>query len=339
MNIILIQTAFIGDVILTTPLFQEIKKVYPGSCLSVVVNSGVEELLSENPYIDSIITIDKKKIKKSIFSFLQFIRSIRNRKFDLCISAHFSYRSSLISFLSGARVRVGYKQAGFSFLHTKVVDRPVLNKHEVDKLFSLIYTSEKEYPGNKRPQIYFSESEAQKYRQLLLGEDLPDRNYIIVAPSSMWETKKMPSDRFIDLIRLILEHTGYSVVLIGSKSDNSLCEEIAGHFPKNCRNLAGKTTLKELAFVIQHSVAVVSNDSSPIHLASAFDIPCVAIFGATVPAFGYTPLSQKQFIAEVNDLDCRPCGIHGGKNCPKSHFRCMKEQNITRIFDELKKLI
>jgi heptosyltransferase-2 len=94
----------------------------------------------------------------------------------------------------------------------------------------------------------------------------------------------------------------------------------------------------ELSYIISKAKCVISNDSSPIHIASAFNIPTLAIFGATIPDFGYTPLSDKAYISEIH-LDCRPCGIHGGRICPKKHFKCMIEQDIGLMFDNILKLI
>lgn len=336
-NILVIQTAFIGDLILTTGLFQEIKKVYPNSRVTVIINSGTESILENNPYIDSILPFDKKKVKKDLWYFGSFIKNIRKQKFTICISFHFSHRSSILSFLSGAKIRIGYKQSGFSFFHTKKIDRPILGKHEVQKLYSLLSAVELEDPKKLRPCIYITENESSSFSKRLSNYNLKKQEYIVIAPSSIWETKRMPSQKFVELITLILSNTNLVVILVGSKSDIELCSGITSQFKERCLDLSGKTSLRELSYVIQNSKAVVSNDSSPVHIASAFNIPIVAIFGATIPSYGYTPLSDKIYIAEVENLPCRSCGIHGGKSCPEIHFKCMVDQEPRKMFLELMK--
>ena len=324
-KILVIQTAFLGDLILSTVLFKRIKKVHPNSHLTLIVNKGTESILKNNPNLDKIITVDKKKTYKNPIEFIKFLISLNNENFEICYSPHFSHRSSIISFFSGASIRVGYKQSGFSFLHTKLIDRPVRGMHEVHKLLSLLGDK-----GVERPEIFPEISEMPKIKEKLDSF----RNYIVVAPSSIWETKRMPIDKFIQLTQKILDETNYLPVIVGSSTDIQLCNALVNKFGEKIINFTGKTNLMELSYIISRAEAVISNDSSPIHIASAFNIPTLAIFGATIPDFGYTPLSDRNVISEVN-LECRPCGIHGGHTCPKIHFKCMMDQDIQEIFAKL----
>ena len=337
MKILVIQTAFLGDLVLTTGLFEYIKKNYTGH-LSVIVNKGTEDVLRANPFVDEVIPFDKKHVKKSPGVFAGFIREIRARKFDMVISPHFSYRSSLISFFSGAKTRIGYKESGFSFLHTRRVSRPLRGVHEVDKLFALVSERIPDDISIKRPKLYFVKNELKKIQSLMAAEKLVKGKYIVVAPSSVWETKRMPEEKFIEVIKHIRKGLRASVVLVGSPKDEELCEMIRKPFGTGVLNFAGKTTLIELSWLISQARAVVTNDSSPIHFASAHNVPTVAIFGATVREFGYTSLADKNKIAEVTGLSCRPCGIHGGNHCPQKHFKCMKEQNPEVIYNMLREV-
>ncbi|MCB1142090.1 MAG: lipopolysaccharide heptosyltransferase II [Leptospiraceae bacterium] len=323
MKILVIQTAFIGDLILSTGFFRSISEKYGTRDISVLVNSGTEDILKGNPYIKEVIPFPKKKIKNNIFKFFEFLRFLKSQNFSICISPHFSHRSSLISFFSGAVKRIGYKESGFSFLHTEKVSRPILGIHEINKLSNLIGVS-----TPKKPELYFISSEIHKIDLELKSIG---KNYVAIAPSSVWETKRMPAEKFIELIRMILDKSTLLPLLIGSKSDQALCEEIQKDFGENIKNFSGKTNLQELSYIISGAKVLISNDSSPIHIASAFNIPTVQIYGATVPDFGYTTLSEMHFISEVNGLNCRPCGIHGGNTCPQNHFRCMKDQNLNEI--------
>lgn len=338
-KILIIQTAFLGDLILTTPLLHEIRIKYPDHKIDIIVNSGTEGVLDSSTDVDKIIPFNKKKVKHSILGFYQFLKKIRKENYAICFSPHFSYRSSIISFFSGAKMRIGYEKSGFSFLHTVRIKRPLRGMHEVDKLYSLIYP-ENEFPLHKRPYLKIDLSKIEKIKALFTKNKIVSGKYIVVAPSSVWETKRMPEEQFIRLIHLIENKIKLPVILIGSPGDRVLCERIAADCKKTkVFNFAGDSNLIELSWIIKNAKGIVTNDSSPIHFASAHNVPTLAIFGATVADFGYTPLADKKYISEVKELQCRPCGIHGGNYCPEKHFKCMKEQNLDVMLSELKKLI
>ena len=235
----------------------------------------------------------------------------------------------MISFFSGAKIRIGYKESGFGFLHTKTYPRPLRGVHEVQKLLQLV-----DSVGLERPEIFLNKEVNGEIKSKM--EDVSE--FIVVAPSSIWETKRMPIEKFIELVRQILENTPYTPVIIGSKNDKYLSDQIVNVHGSKVVDMTGRTNLMELSYIISKAKCVISNDSSPIHIASAFNIPTLAIFGATITDFGYTPLSERHTISEVS-LECRPCGIHGGNICPKQHFRCMMDQNIEEIFLKLKDLL
>jgi heptosyltransferase-2 len=334
-NILIIQTAFLGDLILTTGFIRRVKEKYPESKLFILVNQGSESLLAGNPYITKVIPFNKKQVKKNLLEFFKFLKEIRSYNFEICFSPHFSYRSSIIAFVSRSKKRIGYKQAGFSFLLNEKKNRPILGTHEINKLFSLLDEEKTPY----KPEIFFLEEEIIEIQEAMKTKCILEKPYIVIAPSSIWETKRMPEEKFQALIELILKKTNFIPLLVGSKADEELSNRILKNFGNQVVNFTGQTNLKELCYLISKAKAVVSNDSAPVHIASAFNIPTVAIFGATIPDFGYTPLSSKQFISEVQGLSCRPCGIHGGRFCPKKHFQCMKAQDPNLIFTKLLDLL
>ncbi|PJZ69002.1 ADP-heptose--LPS heptosyltransferase [Leptospira perolatii] len=330
-NILLIQTAFLGDLILTTPLIREVKRLYPDSNLTVLVNKGTESVLEANPWIDQLVPLDKKTIKSSVGAFWKFTGELKLKKFDIVFSPHFSFRSSLIAWRTGAPIRIGYSSAGFSFLLTKKISRPLRGPHEVDKLLSLLYSQEQISAISKVPELFWKEESVRQIQLLMKQHGLEEKKFILLSPSSVWETKRMPADKFRKIGKELSERTDYRIVLTGGKSDFPLCEEVGEGY---ATNLAGKTSLPELSYLMSKAALLISNDSSPIHFASAFDIPTLAVFGATIPEFGYTPLASKQYISQIENLYCRPCGIHGGRVCPEKHFRCMLEQDTERIVRE-----
>ncbi|MDZ4727234.1 MAG: lipopolysaccharide heptosyltransferase II [Leptospira sp.] len=349
-KILILQTAFLGDLILSTPFFHAVRNQFPDAQIDLVCNLGTEQIVFGNPDISEVIPIDKKKSHKRLFGFLKFALALRDKNYDIIFSPHFSYRSTILSYIIGAKIRIGYKQSGFSFLHTKKILRPVIGPHEVHKLFSLLYDSENDFPKGRdqRPFLYPGEVEITNFNHKASELKILPKSYIIIAPSSLWETKRMPEEKFVSVMSHILRKRSETIVLVGSKSDTAIEEKIFGLLkteplkPKErirVHSLIGKTSLGDLAVWIQNSSAIITNDSSPVHYASAFDIPTVMIYGATIPGFGYSSLSTKHKLIEIENLNCRPCGIHGGKICPKSHFKCMLDQDPLKIFKALEEVI
>jgi heptosyltransferase-2 len=335
-KILLIQTAFLGDLIITTSLIREIKIQYPDCDLDILVNQGTERVLDGLPYLTKVIPFNKKE--SNFISFWKLIQSLRKNHYDICIAAHFSFRSSLISYLSRAKIRIGYKESGFSFLHTKLVSRPLRGFHEIQKLKSLLNPESIDLKDCILPELIPTEKSKSEFLKFKSEYNL--KNYIIISPSSVWETKKLPHTKFIELSKLILtKFPNYQIVLTGSSKDSALCESIleslVNEFNVRIKNLAGLTDLNELIPIIQNSKLVITNDSSPTHYASATNTPVIVIYGATIPDFGYGPLSNKSWISQVDGLKCRPCGIHGGNICPEVHFKCMNDQDLNSIIKKM----
>ncbi|MCW7471151.1 lipopolysaccharide heptosyltransferase II [Leptospira kanakyensis] len=348
-KILIIQTAFLGDLILSTSFFHAVKTEHPGAEIHVLVNAGTESVLENNPDLTKVWSLDKKRIKKNPFAFLHFAGLLKKESFNKVYSAHFSFRSSLLSYLTRAPIRIGYKESGFSFLHTRTVQRPKQGPHEVEKLFSLLFEAY-DYPSGRerRPYLFPGQLEEDSFLTKKKGILTSDEGYILIAPSSLWETKRMPEEKFVSVITQILRKRKETVILIGSKADLEIentifrlmkTEPLELRERERLFSLVGKTNLKELMVWIRNANAIVSNDSSPIHFASAFNTPTVMLYGATIPAFGYGSLSDRHKIMEVKGLNCRPCGIHGGRICPEGHFRCMMDQNPVRIFEALEEVI
>jgi heptosyltransferase-2 len=349
-KILILQTAFLGDLILSTSFFHAVRKKHPDAEIHLVCNFGTEQIVEGNPDLDLVIPFDKKKAKKHVLGFFTFAFKLKKEKYDRVYAAHFSYRSSLLSYITGAPIRIGYSESGFSFLHTHTISRPRLGLHEVDKLFSLLYADPSEYPTgrDRRPFLFPKAKDVESFTKSSSSLKIMTSAYIIIAPSSLWETKRLPEEKFVSIISQILRKRSEPIVLIGSKSDEKIEERIFQLLKieplkekerTRLFSLIGKTSLGELTVWIQNASAIISNDSSPIHFASAFDVPTVMVYGATIPGFGYSTLATKQRIIEVADLNCRPCGIHGGTSCPKSHFKCMLDQDPLKIFNALEEVI
>ena len=228
--------------------------------------------------------------------------------------------------MSGASIRVGYDIASLPFVFNKKIKYDK-TKHEVEKLLSFIDDSSKRY----ELEMYPSEKEKIKIDTLLknLSEN---KKIILIAPGSKWFTKRWPEEYFRILIQNLVKKDDLLIVITGGKEE----KEIVLNLDSKVLDLRGEISLLELAELIKRAILVVSNDSAPIHITSAFpDTRIVGIFGPTVKEFGFFPWSKNSKVFEIKGLYCRPCAIHGGNSCPEKHFRCMKEITPNLIENEI----
>jgi len=312
-RILIIQTAFLGDVILSTPVISELKRLFPNAEIDTLVKKGNESILRNNPHLNSLITFDKSGGKYSAMRIL--IRNIRKRKYDLVINLHRFGSSGILTALSGAKKKYGFKKNPFSIFFTKKFEHIIGDgTHEIERNLSII----KEFGAveTKRPELYPTWEQFERVKAYQM------ETYFCFAPASVWFTKQLPKEKWIELIKK--KSAEGRIILVGGKEDRDLCEKIiAGSELTNVINLAGKLTLLESAALMGKAKRNFVNDSGPLHLSSAMNAPVTAFFCSTIPAFGFGPLSEDSEIKECSaKLECRPCGLHGFKECPQGHFKC-----------------
>ena len=315
-KILIIQTASLGDVILATPLIEKLHQFYPKARIDFLLKYGYEDLLRGHPYLKFVMVWDKSERK--YHHLKELIHIIRENKYDLVVNAQRFASSGLITALSGAKHRVGFSKNPFSLFFTKRVKHKIGvkkdNPHEVERNLKLIESfTDAGYFG---PKLYPSNHDIARVSQY------KTRKFITVSPASLWFTKQYPKEKWIEFVASVEEET--TVYFLGSAKEKELCDDIiiqSGHV--NCLNLAGKLSVLESAALMRDAVMNYTNDSAPMHLASAMNAPVAAIYCSTVPEFGFGPLSDKNYIIQTNrQLSCRPCGLHGFKSCPKNHFDC-----------------
>src|SRR5690606_2648055 len=311
-RILFIQTAFLGDVILATAAIAEAKRIFPQAEIDVVVKKGNESLLLNNPAITNTIVFDKSggKIKE----ILRLRKFFRIRNYDIAFNFHRFGSSGILTVLSGAKRKYGFKKNPFSFLFTKSFEHEIGNgKHEVERNLSML----KEFGATSiaKPHLYPSDTAIKKVTPY------KSQTYICMAPASVWFTKQLPEHKWVELINK--QEESLKIYLIGGPTDTELCNRIISQsLHTNIENLAGQLNLLESAALMKDAHRNYVNDSGPLHIASAMNAPVTAFFCSTVPNFGFGPLSDDCEIKEVKGLDCRPCGLHGYKTCRKRHFKC-----------------
>jgi ADP-heptose:LPS heptosyltransferase len=313
-RILVIQTAFLGDVILATPVLSELKRLFPSAQLDMLVKKGNESLLLNNPHLHELHVLNKSNGKwKAIFGL---IKEFRKNEYDLVINLHRFGSSGLITAFSGGKKKYGFRKNPFSFMYSKRFKHTIGDgTHEVERNLSVIA----EFGAKKRvrPELFPSEKD-----QVAIQEYIKEEFYCI-APASVWFTKQLPAEKWIELIQTF--DAKATVYVLGAPIDKELGDLIikqANH--SGVVNLAGKLSLLQSAALMKQAKRSYVNDSGPLHLASSMNASVTAFFCSTVPDFGFGPLSDDSEIKQVTGLDCRPCGIHGHKACPKGHFNCAK---------------
>ncbi len=319
-RILVIQTAFLGDVVLTTPLFRALRRRFPDARLDVLATPAAAPLVEEDPHLDEVLRYDKKGGER----LGAVARRLRSRGYDLIVAPHRSHRTALLAWLSRARFRVGFRDAGLSFLYHRRVHRP-MECHEVDRNLELLkglgFHPE---PEDRVLHVGHTDREAQEVERVLAeGGVAAHEPLAALAPGSVWPTKRWPAEGFAAVGRALTKH-GLRVVVLGGPADREVAGRVAGAVGPSAVNAAGRTSLKALAAWMDRVRLLVTNDSAPLHVAAARGTPTVAVFGSTTLGLGFGPFHRASRVVEVA-LACRPCGLHGRRRCPKEHFRCMRD--------------
>ena len=331
-KILVVQTAFIGDVVLATALVESLHQQYPKAAIDVVVRKGNEPLFNEHPFINELIVWDKKQHK--YLNWLSILKKIRAKKYDVFINLQRFAATGLWTILSSANTTIGFDKNPFSFLFTHKVKHDVsaVDVHEINRNHALI--SSLGVLPLVMPKLYPTNSDYEKVK-LYQAE-----KYITIAPASVWFTKQFPLTAWVSLINE-LKFEG-PIYILGGPGDKNLGDAIvnevsklnsntsnisttsnASSASKKIINLSGELGFLASAALQQKAVINYVNDSAPMHFCSAVNAPVVAIYCSTIPAFGFGPLSTNSFIVETQEkLACRPCGLHGKKQCPLGHFNC-----------------
>ncbi|HSH51790.1 MAG TPA: glycosyltransferase family 9 protein [Bacteroidales bacterium] len=310
---LIIQTAFIGDVILATPLIEKLHHFYPDSQIDFLLRKGNEDLLRNHPYVDNIIIWNKKQ--KKLKNLFRIIKRIRQKKYDYVINLQRFASTGIITAFSGAKLTAGFNKNPFSFTFSLSLKHEIgSGKHEVERNLQLI--EEITDASFYKPKLYPTDEDFEIVSQYKMHP------YICVAPTSVWFTKQFPAEKWIELLKNI--KSGYQIYLIGGPDDRDACDRMIEQSAlDNITNLAGQLTFLQTSALMQNATMNYVNDSAPMHMASAMNAKTTAVFCSTVPAFGFGPLANHSKVVETKEhLDCRPCGLHGFKACPKGHFKC-----------------
>ncbi len=319
MKFLIIQTAFLGDVVLATPLIEKLRHFYPAAEIDFLCRKGNEGLLAGHPHLRKVLVWNKKSEK--LRNGWRILQHIRAEKYDWVFNCQRFLSSGILTVFSCAKWTAGFDKNPLSIFFSKKIkhrfgtdDAPI---HETERNLELV----KHLTDGSffKPKLYPSAADFD-----FLKKKFPKLNepFLTIAPTSVWFTKQFPGEKWVEFLKILPENL--PVFLLGAPSDFEDCEKIRLAAGKtSVENWSGKLSFLQSAALMSLAKMNYVNDSAPMHLASAMNAPVTAVFCSTVPAFGFTPLSDVRFVFEVSEkLDCRPCGLHGFQACPKGHFRC-----------------
>jgi len=323
-NVLILQTSFLGDTVLTLPLISAVRKNFPVRRLSLLCQPVSRELLQDHPDIDEIIVDDKKNLDRGITGLRTKAAALAAEHFTLALTPHKSLRSAMMLYLAGIPQRAGFRQSRgwYLFNHRAVRDDA---RHDVERNLSLLETFGLRPEDCRRDITLPLHSETlrrvdEKLHSLGLTDDKP---IFGINPGSVWPTKRWSVEGYVAVIQLLRKKFDGQFLVFGGPDDADIVSLVVNHCGGDVINLAGVISLRELPAAISRCRVFVTNDSGPMHIAVAQRVPTVALFCATTPALGFYPYTDHAVIVE-KELSCRPCASHGGRRCPLGTEDCIQ---------------
>jgi heptosyltransferase-2 len=341
---VVLQTSFLGDMILTTPLLARLAAEGPVHVVATPANAGV---LRHHPAVASVIVYDKRGVDRGLRGLWRVARAVRSTGARRAFLAQGSMRTAALALLAGIPERIGFATSAGRALYTRRVpyDR---SAHHATRLWQLADRPGHATHPSVRPSLVPGDEDVAAVRTVLASHAVEGTTPLVaLAPGSVWATKRWPG-----FAELASQLTGgpdpilprdARLVVIGGEADAGLARDIADavHHAGGAPviDATGRLSLLASAALIARCRAIVTNDSAPLHLASAMNIPTIALFGPTVPTMGFGPLASASHVVGHAALSCRPCHAHGPMACPLGHWRCMREVGSDQVIAPLRRAI
>ncbi len=337
MRILIAQTSFLGDVVLSTPVCAAVRRQYPATHVTMWVRPEAAGVLDSHPHVDAVLTDDKRGRERGLGS-LRVLRKLRDGRFDIVLALHKSLRTAWLVAAAGIPRRIGFRQSAGWFLYHRCVNRDPA-RHDVERNLSIVAGLDMDPDAIvTRPFVACAPAAALRLQAVLRAHGaVAETRLIGIAPGSAWATKRWTVEGYAALLGALQRELGATPVLLGAPGDGPYAEAIQRAAGGIGVNLVGQTDLGLLIAAIDQCAALVTNDSAPMHIAVARGTPVVAIFGPTTPAQGYGPYTDRAVVVQ-RELSCRPCSRHGGAHCPLGTHACMKEishRDVQRAVSDL----
>ncbi len=330
-KILVINLMHIGDLLLVTPVLRTLRSNFPAAHIALLADAKLADLVKYNRNIDRLIAIDKKGYHDKLWNYIKLIGEIRDEKYDLVINLHRNERASFLAGLSGAGKIVGYSTFGPHVFFDRVLENRKRVKHQVEAHFDVLRETlgiaKIDDRGIEMWLDAAAEAEAAKIWAETYGSEAGTLKVIGLNSGASWPTKRWPKEYFAALADRLLD-LGYGVAYFGGPMDEELVRETLG-LMKNSPHprlavLTGKVRLMVLAALFKKCAALVTNDSGPMHIAVAMDVPLVSIFGAS-PVTGFSPYNNRSVVIKTTAA-CHPCYEH---HCDTLH--CMTGISVDQV--------
>jgi lipopolysaccharide heptosyltransferase II len=333
-KILVVTVNWLGDALMTTPVFSALKKTCPDCYLAVMANRRVRGIFEDNPYIDEIINFDDRGQEQSLIAKLKFIFALRKKKFDTVFLIHRSFTRALICLLGGIKIRIGYERPKNSFVLTQKIESLPTTLPRQDQYLNLF----EKYGitiNDKIPQFYIPQNIQQTSAVKLAKLKISNKFIVGINATANWDLKRWPAENFAKLSDKLIVELNCAVIFIGAKFDKSIIAKVTGLMTKPYHNFCGTTTLKELGAIIKISDLFISNDSGPAHLSACLGTPTIALFGPTSDKLTGPRGPKVTIINGKPNSDCLiPC-----YNLICADNVCMKTISIETIFNQAKQIL
>ena len=334
-RILVTRTDRIGDLVLTTPLFRALREKFPKAWIAAVVFLEHREIVEGNPYLDEVILYDKKGTERGFWGQFLFSQKLRSKKFDGVVHAHGTNRMHLAAWLAGIPVRIGYeRRAPWALTHVHPYNKKEGEKQEAEYLFELLEPLGVVPPREIATFFPVTDASIRSLEKLCLSHKIPqDKSWIVLNPSASDVTKMWPAERFGELVTSLQKDHPSVFLAIGVSQDRPIIERLIKNTKVTVHDLGGELTLGMLGALLKRSRLLISNDSGPVHIATAVGTPVVSIFGRYEPGLGprrWQPLGKHSRVV-TKDVSHIPAS--------KRKFSYIDEITIDEVYREVKSLL
>jgi heptosyltransferase-2 len=334
-KILFIQTAFIGDAILSLPAIQKLKLKYPDYEINVLCIPKSKEIFDASDYVSKTIVLDKRGKHRSLFETIRLGIELKKANYSIIYSSHRSFRTAIIVLFARVKNTFGFKTSSLKFVYKNLVEYKT-EKHEIQRNLDLIGFDYENDNWRIVPELIVKKKTREKISTFLTKNYIKN-NFIAIAPGSVWETKKYPKE-YLEMVINYFVKKGFQILLIGGDKDKLLCSSISEKYPQNVFDASGLFSIIESVELLKLSSMLLSNDSAPTHFGMCANIKVLTVYCSTVPEFGFFPYNKKSRYLSFNELECKPCGIHGHHKCPINTFDCGKKllpEQLIKTMEEM----
>jgi len=335
-KILVRSTNWVGDTVMMIPSLIAIKKTFPHAQITVLATPWVIPLLENHPAVDRTMIMEKGKgLFGSLKELAKIISWLRGERFDLAVLFQNAFEAAFLAYMGRVRYIVGYdtEGRGFFLTHKVVRDRDILSVHQVEYFLGLIEVMGWQVE-DREPILYINDEDIESTSLMLPSIGVEDDPFIVgLNPGAVYgSAKRWPEDRFAIIGDWAFKRWGAKVLLFGSLSEREIAARVSHHMHSNPVDLCGRTNLGQAMALIKRCNLFLTNDTGLMHVAAAFNVPIVAIFGSTDPVTT-SPISRNARIVR-HSIDCSPCLK---EVCPSDH-RCMLSIEPEEVWKEMEDL-